>query len=129
MTFLEERRVSLVERVRAAAAERDTKRAEPKIGPPTERQAEVLRLVHSGKTLREMAIELGINSTYAVDCHIHALVRKGLLVAHGARYAKTGRWKLTDAGLAAIGLRSCGACCGAGVVPVESTPPRKVRGS
>lgn len=96
---------------------------------PTDRQVEVLRLVHAGKTLRETADALGINSVHGVECHIAALVRKGHIVAGGPRYAKSGRWKLTDAGLAAIGLRQCGACCGAGVVSVDFVPaPRAARG-
>lgn len=91
---------------------------------PTDRQVEVLRLVHARKTLREIAFDLGINSTYAVNCHIDALVRKGMLAENGPRYAKTDRWKLTGDGLAAIGLRECGACCGAGVVSLDFVPGR-----
>jgi predicted ArsR family transcriptional regulator len=82
----------------------------------TDRQRDVLRLVHEGKTLREIADALAINSVHGVECHIAALVRKGHVEAGAPKFAKHGRWRLTAAGLAVIGLRECGACCGSGTV-------------
>lgn len=88
--------------------------------PPTDRQLAVLRLVHAGENLRAIGTALGISSTNGPADHIRALVRKGLVV-EVRPHAKFGRWKVTEAGLAVMGLKTCEACCGAGtvVVPVD----------
>lgn len=81
---------------------------------PTLRQHEVLRLLASGATMREVGRKLGISSTNGVRDHYMALMRKGLVVATGE--AAHTDYRLTDEGLAAIGFRRCSACRGHGIV-------------
>lgn len=74
---------------------------------PTARQIEVLRLVAAGvraglpPTIAEMCTALSIRSTNAVDDHLQALVRKGLLERRPARRSRA--LALTPAGLRWVG--------------------------
>src|SRR5688572_29161545 len=93
---------------------------------PTDRQVEVLRLVHAGENLRAIGNALGMTSTNGPADHIRALVRKGLVI-EAKPYAKVGRLKLTAAGLAAIGLRPCVGCGGSGCVPAGIVPEERAK--
>lgn len=84
--------------------------------PPTDRQRLVLRFVHDGQTQREISASIGSRSSGAARDHLVALIRKGLL--DGAKDpGRPGRYVLTDAGLAALGLQRCECCAGNGTVP------------
>lgn len=84
----------------------------------TERQLQVLRLVHEGLSLREIASSLGLKASSTVMRHIDNLVELRLLWA-AKGISRSNRYVLTAAGLAAIGLRECGACCGRGTVSAD----------
>lgn len=77
------------------------------MNPPTVRQLQVLRVIHSltisqgfPPTLREIG-PLGITSAHGVFCHLQSLERKGLIILEAM---KSRAINLTDAGFAAIGL-------------------------
>lgn len=90
---------------------------------PTERQRQVLALVREGKTLREMCDALSLNSPRGLADHVVRLAAKGLVRDTGATRTHH-RYTLTDDGLAALGLRRCGACCGDGVVSMDFAAAR-----
>lgn len=77
---------------------------------PTARQLEVLRLIaegiHAGlpPSIAELGVALGIRSTNAVDDHLQALTRKGLLEPRHPRRARD--LALTKAGWLWVGERS-----------------------
>lgn len=80
----------------------------------TQRQRHVLSLLAEGAKMRDVCDVLGIASTNGVRDHYLVLARKGLVVAVG-EFAHT-EYRLTDAGLAVLGLRRCAACSGCGTV-------------
>lgn len=81
---------------------------------PTARQLDVLRHVHehtesSGHppTLREIAAHFGMTSINAVNDHLHALERKGLIVRYDYL---TRSVRVTGEGLHVLGVEVCREC-------------------
>jgi molybdenum-dependent DNA-binding transcriptional regulator ModE len=83
--------------------------------PPTARQVEVLRALHEHGTVRGVADALGMKSIHAPVDAFHWLMTKGLVETRYG-FSRSRRYALTDAGLAAIGLRRCTCCEGKGTV-------------
>lgn len=83
----------------------------------TDRQREVLQLLRGGATYREICSAIGATSTNAADCHVKALIRKGV-VEHGDRRSRniSRRYLVTEAGMRELGLRCCPTCGGNGAV-------------
>lgn len=90
----------------------------------TDRQRDILRLVHAAKTTGQIATELGI-SRHCAWVYVRRLEKRGLLVRAEGVYSS--RYRLTDEGLAALGMRRC-CVCGNGtvtVVDVEAMSERR----
>lgn len=81
---------------------------------PTDRQKEILHFVHTftterwhPPTIREIGEHFGIASTNAVNDHLNALERKGLIV----RYDYVTRAiRVTAEGLRTLGIEVCAGC-------------------
>lgn len=88
---------------------------------PTARQIEVLRFMvyfHAetlrAPTFREVSESLGATSSNTANDHLRALLRKGLI--SWPEGSKSRAITVTDAGLAALGLKRCPTCRGRGHV-------------
>lgn len=82
---------------------------------PTYAQLRVLRIIAEARggapSMREVAREIGASSTNAVETHYVALTRKGLLDRDPLKWRAV---RVTDAGLAALGIKVCRHCGGSG---------------
>jgi chromosome segregation and condensation protein ScpB len=87
--------------------------------PATDLQLEVLSMLAFRSTFREIAKVMGGRSTNAVNDHVRALVRKGLLRATGIK-GSSFRYVPTPEGLEALCLKTCDHCDGSGLL--ETSP-------
>lgn len=81
----------------------------------TPRQAQVLKALHKHETIRRAMASIGAGPALGMD-HVRRLESRGYL-----RTVVRGRWgqrKLTEKGLAAIGLWPCPMCRGHGAMRI-----------
>lgn len=94
--------------------------------PVSDRQREALACIREGLTMRETCVRLGLASTNAVNDHVVALLRKGMIIdGDVSSRSMVRRYLITAAGLQELGLEQCSTCRGSGVV--HRAPRGKIR--